>query len=106
MDRTDVGFHQTVATDDGRALGRELARLCDVKLAGKADRRCNTCAFRAGGHVANGSPGTLMNALKAAMEGDVFWCHEHDLACAGWAAMRFGECVQAPWDYVEGRDAL
>jgi hypothetical protein len=35
-----------------------------------------------------------------------FWCHEHDRACAGWAAMRFpkGQEVAAPWPHLPGRD--
>jgi hypothetical protein len=94
------------ATPEGHELGRQMARLCDGKLAGKRDTRCGTCAFRGGDHVANGSPETLMTALKCTMEGDVFWCHEADRACAGWAAMRFPKdrLVQAPWDAVDGAD--
>jgi hypothetical protein len=94
------------ATEEGRELGRQMARLCDTELSGKRDDRCATCAFRSGDHVANGSPETLMTALKCAMEGEVFWCHEHDRACAGWAAFRFpkDKLVKAPWDYVSGTD--
>ena len=86
-------------TPEGHELGRKLARLCDASLVGKPDNRCETCAFRAGDHLANGSPETLMSAMKCAMEGDPFWCHEHDRACAGWVAMRFpkGRTVAAPW---------
>lgn len=93
-------------TPSGIALGREMARICDGELAGKRDDRCQTCAFRHGDHIANGSPETLMTALKCAMEGTPFWCHEHDRACSGWALMRFpkGTCIEAPWDAVEGRD--
>lgn len=94
------------ATEEGRALGREMARLCDAELAGKEDDRCRTCAFRSGDHIANGSPETLMTALKCAMEGEPFWCHEHDRPCAGWRAMRFskGQRVKAPWEFVQGGD--
>lgn len=93
-------------TDEGRELGRHMARLCDGEFVGKRDDRCRTCAFRGGDHIANGSPETLMTALKCAMEGTPFWCHEHDRACAGWAAMRFpkDKLVHAPWDAVEGGD--
>ncbi len=59
------GLRPNVATEEGRALGRKLARLCDGELKGKADNRCQTCAFRAGDHIANGSPETLMTALNA-----------------------------------------
>ncbi len=93
-----------VATDEGRMLGREMARLCDGELKGKRDSRCATCAFRAGDHVANGSPETLMTALKCAAQGEVFWCHEHNRACAGWAVMCFPKDgrVAVPWEYAEG----
>ena len=53
-------------TPEGRELGRMLAGFCDQELAGKNDSRCRTCAFRAGNHLANGSPETLMGALKCA----------------------------------------
>jgi hypothetical protein len=104
--RSAAGLRPNVATEEGRELGRELARLCDLEMAGKEDRRCATCAFRAGDHLANGSPETLMSALKSAMEGTPFWCHEHDRACAGWAALRFPKdrLVEAPWQHL-GVDA-
>lgn len=91
-------------TPEGQELGRHMARLCDDELAGKRDDRCQTCAFRAGDHLANGSPETLMTALKCAMEGEPFWCHEHDRPCAGWKVMKFPKDrrVQAPWDAVDG----
>ena len=91
-------------TPEGRELGRHMARLCDQELAGRRDDRCRTCAFRAGDHLANGSPETLMSALKSTMERTPFWCHEHDRACAGWSAMRFpkGRSVNAPWEHVNG----
>lgn len=94
-------------TPEGRELGRELARLCDGELAGRRDDRCGSCALRAGDHLANGSVETLMSALKCAMEGEPFWCHEHDRACAGWAAMAFPKDarVAAPWPHVPGADS-
>ena len=93
-------------TPEGRELGCHMARLCDAELAGKRDDRCRTCAFRSGDHLANGSPETLMSALKSAAEGTPFWCHEHDRACAGWAAMRApkGEEREMPWKHPEGDD--
>ena len=93
-------------TSEGAELGYHMARLCDGELSGKCDDRCRTCAFRAGDHLANGSPETLMTALKCAMENTPFWCHEHDRACAGWAAMRTakGQEIAVPWDAIEGGD--
>jgi hypothetical protein len=81
-----------------------MARLCDAELSGKPDNRCSSCAFRAGDHVANGSPETLMTALKCAAEGEVFWCHEHDRACAAWAIMSFPKeaRVEVAWEYAGG----
>jgi hypothetical protein len=93
-------------TPEGQELGHQLARLCDGQLADKPDNRCDTCAFRHGNHVANGSLETLMSALKCAIEGEPFYCHEHDRPCAGWAAMRFPKEQQrvAPWGHVAGID--
>jgi hypothetical protein len=101
-----AGFTLNRATGEGRALGKELARLCDKELAGKEDRRCATCAFRAGDHIANGSPETLMTAIKCAAEGEPFFCHEEARACAGWATMVFPKesRVTVPWDFVAGTD--
>ena len=101
-------MRENQATEEGRLLGAQLARLCDGEAAktGK-DGRCSTCAFRAGDHLANGSPETLMTALKCAMEREPFWCHEQDVPCAGWLMFRFGagETVEAPWPIIEGADA-
>jgi hypothetical protein len=93
-----------VATPEGRELGEHLARFCDQELRGKPDNRCSTCAFRCGDHVANGSPKTLLDALKAALERTPFWCHEADRACAGWAALcaRKGTELSVPWDFSVG----
>lgn len=105
-DRFQTTVRPNVATDEGRQLGRQLARLCDGELVGRSDDRCATCAFRAGDHLANGSPETLMTALKCAMERTPFWCHEHDLPCAGWAAMLTpkGQEIIVPWNCVDGAD--
>lgn len=95
------------ATDEGRELGAHLARLCDTEAENQGrDGRCSTCAFRAGGHIANGSPETLMTALKCAMEREPFWCHEEDVPCSGWLLMRSpsGSEATMPWDAVYGTD--
>ena len=93
-------------TPEGRELGRHMARLCDVELLGKPDRRCATCAFRAGDHLANGSPITLMCALKCSLEGTPFYCHEADRPCAGWSAMhaRPGKAIRTLWEHCCGFD--
>lgn len=83
-------------TPDGIALGREIARLTDGaevearRLHPNLRERCDDCAFRLG-TPPNGSPGTLMNALKCAMERIPFHCHkgvadgdEPTELCAGW----------------------
>ena len=95
-------------TPEGWQLGKEIARLCDAEVAKQGkDGRCGTCAFRAGDHVANGSPETLMSAVKAMAEREPFWCHTWDKPCAGWTLMRFpaGETVTTPWEHPEGADA-
>ncbi len=106
MSKSDTTLRPNAITDEGRELGKHLARFCDQELDGKRDDRCDTCAFRSGDHIANGSPETLMSALKCAMEGEPFWCHEHDRACAGWAAMRFPKdrLRSAPWEHIGGTD--
>ena len=103
-----TGMRKNVATPEGRALGAHLARFCDIEAAKQGkDGRCSTCAFRAGDHVANGSPETVMSALKAAMERTPFWCHQVDEPCKGWLLMRSqqGETVEVPWEHVAGADA-
>lgn len=101
-------------TADGTALGNELARLCDdaeprarLKVP-DIPPRCNSCAFRAGPHVANGSPETLMDALKCAMEGVEFKCHEpsrKDWPCAGWMMMMLSQedsgPLSVPWPFSD-----
>jgi hypothetical protein len=95
-------------TDEGRALGREVARLADAEFAANPALRprCHDCAFLAGTEP-NSIAGTLMNALKCAIERDPFYCHVipadgRQRLCAGWEAMlNRGEPMQAPWPYIE-----
>jgi len=93
-------------TPEGAELGQQIARLCDIELAGKEDSRCATCAGRGGEHLANGSPETLMTFVKCVAEREPFWCHEHDRPCAAWSALRFpaGEEVEVPWPAIEAGD--
>lgn len=97
------------ATDEGRALGAHLARFADIEASkfGRDDR-CSTCAFRAGDHIANGSPETLMTALKCVMEREVFWCHEHARPCAGYQLLKVGKgaTIEMPWDAIDGFDVV
>lgn len=102
------GFVRNIPTEEGQALGAELARLADgalLQLNGAVLERCATCAFRAG-TMANGCAATLMNALKCAMEGEEsFYCHEKNregCVCAGYLALRFSQPVKAPWEFVKG----
>ncbi len=85
-------------TPEGRALGVEIARLCDQEEAKQArmlaptiPERCKTCAFR-GGTFPNGCGGTLLDALHCIADGHDFLCHEHGRKgqlCAGYQMMRF-----------------
>lgn len=109
---------RNATTEEGHALGRELARLCDV--AEPAARlkvpellpRCYSCAFREGGHLANGSPATQMDALKCVVEHVPFYCHQHDRKdhlCSGWSMMVLAQADDAPrgaapWPFCEGED--
>lgn len=99
-------------TPEGEELGRELARMCDESeprarlLMPELPPRCASCAFREGPHVANGSPETLMDALKCVMEKKTFGCHEparDGQPCSGWAMMSIRaadlEPVAVPWDF-------
>ena len=91
-------------TDEGRALGVELARLCDGEETAHPDapQRCATCAFRAGTDP-NGCLPTLMDALKCAMEGVPFYCHERmGELCAGWRLMIAPKdaMVAVPWAFT------
>lgn len=102
------GLRENVATPEGRELGEQLARFADAEAERQGkDERCATCAFRQGDHVANGSPETLMTALKCATEREPFFCHEEDRPCAGWLLMRCpaGRTVKVPWEIVDGADA-
>lgn len=102
-------------TDEGAELGQHLARLCDeaepkARLrAPELPPRCNSCAFRVGRHIANGSPSTQMDVLKCVIEGHEFYCHEPDrdgALCSGWAILMLAkdepDFGQVPWDFSEG----
>lgn len=101
-------------THDGRLLGAEMARLCDD--AEPAARlkvpdlppRCQSCAFRQGDHLANGSPYTQMDALKCLIEGHEFYCHDvhrPGALCSGWAMMMLAresaDFGTAPWNFTQ-----
>lgn len=94
-------------TDEGRALGREVARLADAEFAKNPALRprCHDCAFAASTEP-NSIAGTLMTALKCAMEREPFYCHVippsgHQRLCAGWEAMLSDKAVDAPWQHLE-----
>lgn len=98
----------------GWQLGSEIARLTEATMKDDnvRDGRCATCAFRAGTN-ANGSLGTLANAIKCAVEDDVFLCHEYNDhvngPCRGWVIMHKhmkNSDIKIPWDYIEGRDKM
>ncbi len=81
------------ATAEGFELGYHLARFVDGEEAkaplANGCARCHNCAFRQGSYP-NGSPQTTMDALKCAIEGSPFLCHEDLQPCAGWALLRRG----------------
>lgn len=99
------------ATPDGFELGYHLARFVDMEEQ-KAPlpngrERCHNCAFRQGSYP-NGSVATTMDALKCAMDGTPFLCHEDHQPCAGWALLRRispQKKTETPWkfsdEYVE-----
>lgn len=101
-------------TDEGRVLGTKLAEWCDdaepkarLKVP-ELPPRCASCAFRAGPHLANGSPATQMDALNCIMEGVEFHCHEparEGQLCAGWATMMLAkdkaDFGSMPWPFSD-----
>lgn len=101
-------------TDEGQQLGVHMARFCDEAEPKARLRmpdippRCNSCAFRAGPHTANGSPETQMDALKCVMEGVEFQCHEParvGQSCSGWAMMMLAkdgpDIAELPWSFSD-----
>ena len=79
------------STPEGFALGYKLAQFVDAE-ENKAPlpngrTRCHNCAFRQGSWP-NGSPSTIMDALKCAIEGITFLCHDDLQPCAGWVLLR------------------
>lgn len=103
------------ATPEGAELGKYMAKFCDqaepvarLKVP-DLPPRCNSCAFREGKHVANGSPETQMTALKCVMEGIPFECHEpgrEGQPCSGWAMMMLAHqegytFTKVPWDFPD-----
>lgn len=102
---------------EGHMLGKKMAEWCDdaepvARLAEPAlPPRCASCAFRAGGHLANGSPATQMDAMKCVIEQTPFHCHDvhrPDQVCSGWAMMVLAsagkEARKVPWDFFGGSD--
>lgn len=106
-------------TEDGHKLGRRLATLCDeAELKARLRMpelppRCQSCAFRAGKHLASGSPATQMDALKCVLEGYEFHCHQSDREgqlCAGWAMMMLAkdrpDFIDVSWDFIGGEEPV
>ena len=104
-------------TPEGRELGAQMAKWCDDAEPAARLRmpelppRCSSCAFRAGPHLANGSPLTLMDALKCLVEGHEFQCHDvhrEGSPCSGWAMFMLAndraDFGVAPWDFTSGVD--
>ena len=104
-------FVPNIATPLGRRLGGQMARFADQEEAAHPDarKRCHDCAFRRGEHLANGSEGTLMTALKCALERKRFDCHHRSpagrvVACAGWRLLLSPVNIECPWPFIEGTD--
>jgi hypothetical protein len=103
---------------EGRELGAKLAKWCDDAEPKARLRmpelppRCASCAYREGSHLANGSPATQMDALKCAMEGIEFYCHDvhrEGHLCSGWAMFMLAldkpeDLKQMPWELIGGHD--
>ena len=103
---------------EGHLLGKNMARFCDqaepvarLKVP-ELPPRCNSCAFREGKHLANGSSYTQMDVVKHVAEGVPFYCHQPDRKdelCAGWAYMMLSkngpDFTKCPWEFsYEGNE--
>lgn len=105
------GYIKNTRSPEGAALGEQLARFADNEFNKLKEKypnhveRCDTCAFRLG-TFANQSAATTMDALKCALEGEEFMCHEKQnegRVCAGWYVMANRETpIKAPWPLVGG----
>jgi hypothetical protein len=101
---------------EGAELGDKMAKWCDDAEPKARLRmpelppRCNSCAFRAGPHLANGSAATQMDVMKCVIEGHEFYCHEparDGHLCSGWAMMMLAkdgadDFGTVPWDFISG----
>lgn len=98
----------------GHELGKRLAKWCDDAEPKARLRmpelppRCQSCAFREGPHVQNGSVTTTMDALKCIMEGIEFHCHQPDRKghlCSGWSMFMLAEDKlkfrDMPWPFSD-----
>lgn len=112
-DEDEIVNRKAARTPEGIAMGKQLARLCDVAEAEQRKRfpnqasRCQSCAFRAG-TLPNGDPVTLMDAVKCLVEQVPFMCHQvFDKAgnptemCAGYAMMLSAKAKRGsvPWEF-------
>jgi len=101
----------------GRALGEQLARLSEAaekevrpRLPADFPERCASCAFRLD-TFPNGCLPTVMDAMKCAMEGKMFYCHHgtpdvngrHTQPCIGYlisrASMHGKTPLEVPWKF-------
>lgn len=81
------GYVRNEPSDLGAEAGSHLARFFDGEFARTGrDARCETCAFRPG-TIPNQCGATVLDALKSAIEGVPFQCHETERPCGGWAAL-------------------
>lgn len=102
---------------EGATLWQIMAKWCDDAEPKARLRmpelppRCNSCALRAGIHIANQSPATQMDVLKCIIEGVEFHCHEparEGHLCSGWSMFMLAkddaEFGAVPWDFLGGAD--
>ena len=92
------------------------ARLREKDALEVMPERCRSCAYR-GGTIPNGCPNTVRDALKCAMEGVPFYCHQtppnvnggHTGLCGGYLISRstlYGrEPVSTPWPFSDERES-
>ena len=114
MSKIPDGAIRNFKSAEGRELGIIMAGFVDsaeplarLKFP-ELPPRCNSCAGRAGNHLASQSVATQMDFVKCIMEGKEFQCHEParlGQTCSAWAMLVLAEgevfFSAVPWNFSD-----